>query len=279
MIRHRQQHYFRLSGSGAIQQIMGGTTMKTLNVLTIIVILSFSLLGCDSDSDSPNNLADVTPEEQAEIVAAALAADTGGIGKDIENLADPSSNMATSKAVSLTISASMDFYDADDNPQDYYDPETTDRVDYEGIIAGELTSQNRFFQELIIDNYTHLMATDLLSRTATIDGSHSNHSSYSRVPQDRAGAEIHYSLNCDLSAVNVAVDMDAADTFPESGTIEGTVEGSYSRVTDLSSDTRALYFHFTAHYLGDNTARIELSNGDVFIVQLETGEVEEAVVE
>ena len=253
--------------------------MKALNVLTIIVILSLSLFGCNSDSDSPNDLADLTPEEQAEIVAAALAADTGGIGKDIENLADPSSNTVTSKAVSLTISATMDFYDADDNPQDYYDPETTDRVDYEGIIAGELTSQNRFFQELIIDNHTNLMATELLSRTAIIDGSHSNHSSYSRVPQDGTGAEIHYSLNCDLSAINVAVDMDAADTFPESGTIEGTVEGSYSRVTDFSSESRELYFHFTAQYLGDNTARIELNNGNIFIVQLETGDIEEAVVE
>ena len=254
--------------------------MKALNVLTIIVILSLSLFGCNSDSDSPNDLADLTPEEQAEIVAAALAADTGGIGKDIENLADPSSNTVTSKAVSLTISATMDFYDADDNPQDYYDPETTDRVDYEGIIAGELTSQNRFFQELIIDNHTNLMATELLSRTAIIDGSHSNHSSYSRVPQDGTGAEIHYSLNCDLSAINVAVDMDAADTFPESGTIEGhcgkvPIQGSRT----FPPSPRELYFHFTAQYLGDNTARIELNNGNIFIVQLETGDIEEAVVE
>ena len=70
-----------------------------------------------------------------------------------------------------------------------------------------------------------------------------------------------------------------ADTFPESGTIEGTVEGRWSRVTDFTSDTRELYFHFTAEYLGDNTARIELNNGDVFIVHLETGDVEEELVE
>ncbi len=73
---------------------------------------------------------------------------------------------------------------------------------------------------------------------------------------------------------DITVDLDAADAFPESGTIEGTVTGSYERVAPTGTQTHQFTFHFMATYLGDNTAEVELADGTIFIVQLANGAVE-----
>ena len=69
---------------------------------------------------------------------------------------------------------------------------------------------------------------------------------------------------------DVTVDLDASDTFPESVAIEGTITGSYERVAPAWQKTSQFNFHFIATFLGDNTAEVELSDGTVFTVQLDS---------
>lgn len=253
--------------------------MKAFKIAMAIILGCNVLMACEPGTVNPEPTPEApTLNEQAHIVATALSNNQGGVGQDIDNIVRPEARTAArAVAVSLSISAVMDYYDAEDNLQEAYDPDTTDRIDYESEILGNLSNSNGFFQELSIDNRSDFMATELLSRTAIIDGTHNNHSSYTRI-QMLNQAQIHFNLECDLSAVGVAVDLDADDTFPEAGTIEGTVSGSYERVTTYTRETRELYFHFIAVYLGDNSAEIELNDGTIFIVRLDTGEIEDLVV-
>ncbi len=252
--------------------------MKTAKAFIVLLIVSITFMGCGGASSETQDASgdqseQLSSQDQAEIVATALMTDTGGIGKDIVNMVAPATpSTARSANVSLTVSAERNYYDAEDNQQDRYDSETTDRIDYESLVQGHLSATIGFFDELDIDNQADFMATELLSGTAVIDGTHSNHSSYNRT-QWLTGAEIEYRLDCDLSAVGVAIDLDAADRVPEAGTIEGTISGFWERTSDFSTVTKTLNFHFIAIYLGDNTAEIELNDGSLFTIDLGRGDL------
>ncbi|MFZ1986479.1 MAG: hypothetical protein WAU91_18870 [Desulfatitalea sp.] len=251
--------------------------MKACKGILMVLFFSCVMIACGGggSSESEETTSALSSQEQAEIVAATLSTDQGGVGQDIESLARPADRQAQAAAnLSLTVSAEMNFYDAENQLQAGYNPETTDRIEYESVIQGQFTTNSCYFQEYVIDNRSAFLATDLLSGTAVIDGTHSNHSSYVRSSSVN-NTEVHYNLACDLAAVGVVIDLDANDTFPEAGMIEGTVSGSYERITSLSHVTKELYFHFTATYMGDNTAEIELSDGTIFSVHLGSGAVAE----
>lgn len=254
--------------------------MKTIRWIGMILI-GMMLMACNNEGPSSggDNPADLSTQEQAELVAAALSSDQGGIGENLSiavGAADGEAQQqlqSPSATYGLNISVNIDFYDAEDNLQEAYDQETTDRIDYEGLIQGEITNGVGFFTELSIDNQTDFTVDDILTRTAWINGIHTNRSSYSRI-ELFSQAEIHFELDCSLTATDVTVDLDAGDCFPESGTIEGSISGSYERIDRFGHFTSEFSFSFIATYLGDNTAEIELGDGTVFIVQLVTGSVQ-----
>ena len=224
---------------------------------------------------------ELSTREQAEIVAAALASDKGGVGEDITTIANVPAEAARQSVVhelqraaqaSLTISVTMDFYDDQGNLQEAFSPSTTDRIDYRSLIQGDLSSANGFFQQLNIDNRSDFMATELLSGIITIDGTHSNHSSYSRT-NPLTSAEVQFSLDCNLMITGLTVNLHDVDTFPESGTIEGSIAGTYERDDPFWHVSKRLNFSFVAIYQGDNTAQIELSDGTIFTIRLDSGQV------
>lgn len=258
--------------------------MKRWSTL-LAVVFCFTLLACgsggSSDDDSHDSSDELSTREQAEIVAAAISADQGGLGEDIDTIADVP-DRATRQSVgrdlerqahgSLTVSASLDFYDSQGKLQEEYSSETTDRIDYESTITGDFTSVILFFQEWEIDNASHLLVDDLLSGVITIDGSHSNHSSYRRI-NPISLSEVTFDLDCTLLVNGVTVDLDAVDTFPESGTIEGSVAGTYERKTLFGHVRKHLHFDFIAIYQGDNTAEVELNDETIFTIRIDTGQV------
>lgn len=253
---------------------------------TLIAVISCcALLACGTggttDGGSLDSSDELTTREQAEIVAAALSSDQGGIGEDIEIIADVPNEAARLSAgnelerdanVSLSVSASLTFYDSEGNLQDLYSPATTDMIDYESAIEGHFSSAILFFQELEIDNSSDLMVDGLLSGLITIDGNHSNRSSYRRINPILL-SEVTFDLDCTLLVTGLTVDINAIDTFPESGTIEGAVSGRYERDTPFGHVTKQLYFDFVAVYQGDNTAEVELSDGTLFTIRVDTGQV------
>jgi hypothetical protein len=167
----------------------------------------------------------------------------------------------------------VDFFDADGNLQQSYDPDTTDRIDYQSLVQGHITNGTGFFRELQIDNQSDFTMEDILSQYVWINGSLTNYSSYSRT-QPLTNADVRFQLNSELILTEVAVDLTASDTFPESGTIEGGLSGSYERIASNWDQQREFNFHFIATYLGDNTAEVELDDGTIFIVHLDSGSVQ-----
>lgn len=254
--------------------------MKAMKLMLILMFgLMLTACGGGGTADQDQNTADLSTQEQAELVATALSAQQGGVEDDIITATDAatgtSAQRSQSRAASLgyTISVNIDFYDALDNLQNVYDPATTDRIDYHSLIQGRITNGTGFFRELSIDNRSDFSVRQILSRLAWINGTHTNHSSYDRT-QPLTQAEVHYQLDCELILTDVTVDLDAADTFPESGTIEGTLSGSYQRVAPNWQQTSQFRFYFFATYVGNNTAEVELADGTVFTVHLQTGTVQ-----
>jgi hypothetical protein len=249
--------------------------------IMLILMVSLILTACGGGKTTPpdQNTADLSSQEQAQLVASALSAQQGGVEDDIATATEAAKGTQTqrsqSRAASLgyTISVNVDFYDALDNLQDTYDRDTTDRIDYQSLIQGQITNGTGFFRELRIDNQSDFSMSQILSGIAWINGTHTNHSSYDRT-QPLTQADVHYQLDCELTLTDVTVDLDAADTFPESGTVEGTVSGLYQRVAPTWQQTSQFNFHFIATYIGDNTAEIELDDGTIFTVHLSNGSVE-----
>jgi hypothetical protein len=252
--------------------------MKIWKGLIPILICWGMIIACGGNTTTPSAVdsADLSTQEQAELVAATLSKDQGGIGKDIENITRPTERQGQAAAqASLSVNAEMRCYDAQGQEQQSYDTQTTDRIEYESLIQGHLSATACFFQELTIDNRSNFSASGLLSGMAIIDGTHSNHSSYVR-NATRNSNGVQFSLACDLTVTGVAVDLEAADSIPESGIIEGTMAGSYVRNGTHADVTKQVNFQFTVTYLGDNSAEIELSGDALFTLDLNTGAVADA---
>jgi hypothetical protein len=253
--------------------------MKPMNIMLILLFgLILAACGSGGTTEPDQNTADLSTQEQAELVASALSAQQGGVEDDITTATQAATGASAQRlqlqdTLGYTISVNVDFYDEWDNLQDTYDPDTTDRIDYQSLIQGRITNGTGFFRELSIDNRSDFSVRQILTGIAWINGTHTNHSSYDRT-QPLTQADVHYQLDCELILTDITVDLDAADTFPESGTIEGTIAGSYQRVAPTWQQTSQFNFHFVATYLGDNTAEVEFDDGTIFAVHLGSGTVE-----
>jgi hypothetical protein len=249
------------------------------NVFILLVGALLIACGGGAETGPGQDTADLSTQEQAELVATALSAQQGGVEDDIANATRAAAGTAevqtqsSSASLGCTISVNIDFYDELDNLQEVYDPDTTDRIDYQSLIQGQITGGTGFFRELSIDNRSDFSVTQILSRIVWINGLHTNHSSYDRT-QPLTQADVHYQLDSELILTDVTVDLDASDTFPESGTVEGTITGSYQRVATNWQQTSQFNYHFFATYIGDNTAEVELTDGTIFTVHLDSGTVE-----
>lgn len=256
--------------------------MKRLSILLFLVFSGALLFGCNSSSESESNpdTVDLTKEDQTQLIATALTSGSGGIGDDLDAVSQAANGQTEKRGIenlsaSLTISLELDFYDADDNLQTGYDSNTTDRIDYESLISGEIRDSDGFFRDLTVDNRSDFSVTNILSRLATIDGTHTNYSSYNRT-QAFPAAEVSFEMDAELVLTAVTVDLDAEDDFPESGTLEGTFSGLREKIGDGWSDIEQFDFHFVCTYIGDNTAEILLDDGTKYIIHLDTGEMEDA---
>ena len=190
-------------------------------MLTLMLGLVLTACGGGSTAQQEQNAGDLSSQQQAELVATALSAQQGGVEDDIATATQAASGNLQQQAqmsnasLGYTISVNIDFYDEQDELQQTYDPDTSDRIDYQSLIQGRITNGTGFFSELSIDNRSGFSVEDIISRFIWINGSHTNHSSYSRT-QLITNADVRFQLDSELILTDVAVDLDASDTFPES---------------------------------------------------------------
>lgn len=256
--------------------------MKRLSILIVLMITAVLTFGCTSESSDESNTesVQVDQQDQVQLVAKALTSGSGGIGDDLDTVTQAADGNVERRAAlknlsaSLNMSVEIDFYDAEDKLQTGYDPDTTDRIDYESLISGEISNSDGYFRELSVDNRSDFSVTDILSRTATVNGTHTNYSSYIR-NQSLPPAEVTFEMDGELILTDVTVDLDAHDSFPESGTLEGTLSGLIEKIGVGWSDIKQFDFHFVCTYIGDNTAEVVLGDGSTWTIHLDTGDVEE----
>ncbi len=122
--------------------------------LKVLLTLMFGMIviscGGGTTAETDQNTSDLSSQEQAELVAAALSADQGGVGDDLAMVTQAVSGDLQQQArkpsanYGYNVSVNIDFYDEQDNPQQAYDPDTTDRISYQNVIQGEITNGTDF---------------------------------------------------------------------------------------------------------------------------------------
>lgn len=257
--------------------------MKRLSIFLILVFFTAFVFGCNGEEGSNESNPESTElerQDQVQLIASALSSGSGGVGDDLGAVSQAANGGVEKRAnlqnltASLNISVEVDFYDAEDNLQSGYDPNTTDRIDYESLISGEIRDSDGYFRDLTVDNRSDFSVTNILSRIAMVDGTHTNFSSYTRT-QQFPPAEVNFEMDSELVLTAVTVDLDAGDDFPESGTLEGTFSGLHEKIGVGWSEVKEFDFHFICTYIGDNTAEILLDDGTIWTIHLDTGELEE----
>lgn len=258
--------------------------MKTLKGLILAILFCGFVMACggDGDSQSEQSSNDLTDREQAELVAATLTAKEGGLGKDFENIAQAAAEEdQEDRSIvqgDLDVSAQMEFYDAQGAVQAHFDFDTTDSIQYNSQIKGNLSLKGCYFQEFVLNNQSNFTVDEILSGVAFIDGTHHLHASYAR-ESSLTGAEVNFNLDCDLTVTGVTVDMHKIDIIPDMGTIQGSIAGSYVRNGVHADINHQVDFGFSVTYMGNNKAEIDLDGGAVFSVNLDTGNVIEIVID
>jgi hypothetical protein len=257
--------------------------MKRLSIALILVFISAIVFGCNTEesSDETNvQSVDLERQDQLQLISSSLSSGSGGVGDNLGEVSQAANGQAENRdgmkhlTASLNISVEVDYYDAQDNLQSGYYSDTTDRIDYESLISGEIKDSNGYFRDLTVDNRSDFSVTDILSGIVTIDGTHTNFSSYTR-NQQFPPAEVNFEMDGESVLTAVTVDLDASDDFPESGTLEGTFSGLLEKIGVGWSEVKEFDFHFVCTYTGDNTAEIVLDDGTTWTIHLDTGEVEE----
>lgn len=256
--------------------------MKRLSMLLILIFITafvFSCTGDESSDDQNPESTELERQDQVQLIASALSSGSGGIGDDLGTVSQAANGQVENRTNlrnlngSLNISVEIDFYDAKDNLQPNYDLDTTDRIDYESLISGEIHDSKFYFRDLTVDNRSDFSVTNILSRKVMIDGTHSNFSSYTRT-QLFPPAEVTFEMDSELVLTAVAVGLAPIDGYPESGTIEGKFSGLREKIGDGWSDIKKFDFHFTCSYNGDSTAEVLLDDKTIWTIHLDTGEIE-----
>lgn len=249
--------------------------MKKLKGPVLALLFCGFVVACGGggDATSEQSTNDLTDREQAELVAATLMPNEGGMGKDFENISlSASQDGRSSVPGDLDLSAEMEFYDAQGALQDHFDLDTTDRIQYGSQIKGNLAINACYFQEFNLDNQSNFTVDEILSGVALVDGSHHLHSSYAR-KSSLTGTEVSFNLNCDLTVTGVTVKMHTIDVIPDTGTVNGSIAGSYVRNGVRADIDHQFKFEFNVTYMGDNTAEIDLGGDVAFSLNLDTGNV------
>ncbi len=251
--------------------------MKTLKRYILALLFCGLVMACGGggdDATSEQSTNDLTDREQAELVSAVLMSEQGGMGRDFESISLSASQGEDRSIVQrdLDLSAEMDFYDAQGALQDHFDPDTTDRIQYTSEIKGTFELNACYFQAFDLDNQSSFIVDEILSGLAFIDGTHHLHSSYTR-KSSLTGTEVSFNLNCDLTVTGVTVEMNTIDVIPDTGTVNGSIAGSYERDGVHTDINHQFSFEFNVTYMGDNTADIDLDGNVAFSLNLDTGKL------
>ncbi len=251
------------------------------NRIIFIGLLAILWLGaCSDQGTNPEDEQNVqlSNEEQAQIVASQVAEDNGGIMLDINNAASmsegnppslgkPAGLDTTLTLGNLTYQVSLSYYTRNGQELPAYVATQTDSIRYSGKLLGDLAGA---LGSLKLNSATVLGAGDILSKNLRINGTSTGSSDFNFTS---SAVKTSIQANRDFKVTNVIVPLQGSSYVPTSGTVEGTIKGTYSHQGVRKQDEGDFEISFTLTFNGDETVTVTLGNGTTFKLNLKNGTV------
>lgn len=250
----------------------------------LIFLMSILLLinGCGKKATGPGDNAEIqlTDEEQMDIVAAEVAADNGGVMAELSmatsiakggygSLAKPSSYDTTFTKGWIMYSVSLSFYNAQGIEQSFYVPNITDKIIYNGTLTGQYSTENPS-QEINLNKSASFVVTGIRSGIFTVNGTATNNSSYKFSGRR---TDLETAVQSSYIVTNVVIDKNSNSYIPQSGKIECTFHGTYTKEGVIQAKDVEYNFSITIEFTGGTQVKVTLPSGSQFTLDIVTGEI------
>ncbi len=253
--------------------------MKKLFLL--LLVLFILVTGCEKQVNSPNQdtTGDLSDSEQMEIVAAEVAANNGGFVAEVSTLGGVAKGVpgALAKAAGfdttitrswITYSISLSFFTAQGTEQLFYVPNVTDKIVYQSSVTGHYSSTTPK-REIELNKQSSFVITGIVSGLLTINGKTNNHSSY-KLTGPRS--EIEAETDSEMEVTNLVMDKNSASNIPQSGKLECTFHGTYTRTGVVNAKAVEYSFHVVIEFNGGTQVKVTLPSGNQFTLDIVTGD-------
>jgi hypothetical protein len=250
----------------------------------LIVLLALLLLiyNCDKKTTAPDEAGEIelTETEQMDLVAAEVATNNGGLMADVAiattvakggygSLAKSTSFDTTFTRGWITYSLSLAFYTAQGVEQNWYIPNFTDKIVYNGSLTGQHSAENPH-QEISLNKSAAFIISGITTNVITINGSATNNSSY-KFSGVRTDLEVQ--VQSSYVATNLGIDRNANSYIPQSGKIECTFHGTYTKTGVIKAKDVEYSFTVTIEFNGGTQVKVTLPSGNQFTLDIVTGDV------
>lgn len=249
--------------------------------LIIIISLLLLIYGCEKNATEPDETAQIelTDTEQMDIVAAEVAADNGGVMADVAmataisqgghgSLAKPASYDTTFTRGWITYSLNLAFYTALGLEQNWYIPNITDKVVYNGSLTGQYSTQNPQ-QEISLNKSASFTVTGITTNVITINGTATNNSYYKF---SGVRTELETQVQSSYVVTNLVIDQNSNSYIPQNGKLACNFHGTYTKEGVVKAKDVEYTFTVTMEFSGGNQVKVTLPSGNQFTLDLVTGE-------
>ncbi len=249
-------------------------------IIFIVMVGALWFGACSDQGTNPKEEqnAQLSSEEQAQIVASQVAESNGGVMLDIHNVASTSEGNPPSLAKpagldttltlgNLTYQISLSFYTKNGQELPAYVQSQTDSILYSGKLVGEMSGG---LGSLKLNSATTLGAGAILSKNVRINGTSTGGSDFNF---SSAAVKTSIQAGRDFKVTNVIVPLQGGSYIPTAGTLEGTISGTYSHLGVRKQDEGDFEISFSLTFNGDETVTVTLGNGTTFTLNLKTGSI------
>jgi len=254
--------------------------MKCQNLLCGLLAASVITIGCSENATGPEDtVADLSETEQMAMVANEVAEADGGLMTDLKMASSNStgSYAALGKSAGfdttitknwVTYKLSLRFFNERGVEQNRYLVGVTDSITYQSTLSGS-RSDNARGSSINLKSGASLNATDLKTGAILVNGSGTNNSTYGFAGKNR---QLSVAAASSYIVRNVVINAKSGDYVPTSGTVDGTIKGTFTVAGGKNNTAKDYSFTFNLIFNGNNQVTVTLPNGKQFTLNLLTGQ-------
>lgn len=254
--------------------------MKWQNWWRGLLAASLITIGCSENATGPEEtVADLSETEQMAMVASEVAEADGGLMTDLKMTSSNSNGSYSALGKSagfdttitknwVTYKLSLKFFNERGVEQNRYIVGVTDSITYQSALSGS-RSDNARGSSINLKSGASLNATDLKTGTILVNGAGANNSTYGFAGKNR---QLSVAAASSYIVRNVVINTKNSGYVPTSGTVDGTIKGTFTVAGGKNNTTKDYSFTFTLTFNGNNQVMVALPNGKQFTLNLVTGQ-------